>query len=220
MLGLCVVAMRWLLNERLGVTGAWSDVVERITGRRPALGTAGWFLIGIAGGALAFALIAGGPDFHGYGWLTATFHGNARVLIGAILVGAGVLIGFGATLSWTGMTSPVVLRQGLLFQRAYLFLFFAAAVLTAFVGLRLLRALRARAVLTGQPVAWSAVRPERRHIYGSVIFGIGWAVADACPGPIATQLAQGVPWSLCTIAGLFIGIRLFLARGDGARSRA
>ena len=127
---------------------------------------------------------------------------------------------FGVTLSWTGMSSPVVLRQGLLFQRAYLFLFFAAAVLTAFVGLRLLRALRARSPLTGERVAWSAVRPERRHIVGSVIFGVGWAVADACPGPIATQLAQGVPWSLCTMAGMFVGLRLALGRAERARSRA
>jgi uncharacterized membrane protein YedE/YeeE len=118
-LGLCVVAMRWLLNERLGVTGAWSDVVERLTGRRPALGTAGWFLVGIAAGGLAFALLAGGPDFHGYGWLTATFHGSARVIVGAILVAAGVLIGFGAKtaggctsgngLSGTSMLSPASL---------------------------------------------------------------------------------------------------------------
>jgi uncharacterized membrane protein YedE/YeeE len=135
---------------------------------------------------------------------------------------AAALIGvvFGAALSWTGMTSPVVLRQGLLFQRAYLFLFFAAAVTTAFVGLRLLRALRARALLTGERVTWDRVRPERRHLVGSVIFGIGWAVADACPGPIATQLGQGIPWSLCTIAGLLIGIRLFLVRDGLARTRA
>ena len=138
-----------------------------------------------------------------------------RKLAAAALVGAV----FGATLSWTGMTSPVVLRQGLLFQRAYLFLFFAAAVITAFLGLRLLRAVRARALLTGERVAWEPVRPERRHLVGSVIFGVGWAVADACPGPIATQLAQGVPWSLFTIAGLVVGIRLFLARGDVARTR-
>ena len=141
--------------------------------------------------------------------------------MGARTLAAGVVGAvFGATLSWTGMSSPVVLRQGLLFQKAYLFLFFAAAVLTAFVGLRLLRAVHARAVLTGEPVAWQNVRPERRHVVGSVIFGIGWAVADACPGPIATQLAQGVPWSLCTLAGLFVGLRLALGRQDRARSRA
>jgi uncharacterized protein len=135
----------------------------------------------------------------------------AAGLIGAV---------FGVTLCWTGMTSPVVLRDGLLFHKAYLFEFFAAAVVTAFLGLRVLRAVRARALLTGEPVAWEPVAPERRHVLGALLFGVGWAIADACPGPIATQLGQGVPWSLCTIAGLLIGIRLFLARDGLARTRA
>jgi uncharacterized membrane protein YedE/YeeE len=95
-LGLCVVALRWLLNERLGVTGAWSDVVERVSRRSLAFDTRGWLLVGLLIGAVAFTLVAGGPDFHGYGWLTDTFHGNARWLIAPILAGAGVLIGYGA----------------------------------------------------------------------------------------------------------------------------
>jgi uncharacterized membrane protein YedE/YeeE len=127
---------------------------------------------------------------------------------------ASGLIGvvFGVTLSWTGMSSPEVLRDGLLFRSAYLFLFFGAAVTTAFLGLRLLRAARARAVLTGEPIAWTPVPPARRHVVGSVLFGAGWAIADACPGPIATQLGQGVWWSLATIAGLAVGLRLAVRR--------
>ncbi len=121
---------------------------------------------------------------------------------------------FGLTLSWSGMTDPDVLRDGLLFKDAYLMLFFASALATAFVGLRVLKVLQARAVLTGEPVAWSTVRPERRHIVGSVLFGTGWAVADVCPGPIAAQLGQGVPWALATLVGLVIGLRLFSRRTD------
>ena len=129
---------------------------------------------------------------------------------------AGGLIGmvFGVTLSWTGLTSPDVLREGLLFQNSYLYLFFGSAVLTSFVGLRLVRG--RRALLTGQRIQWAVERPQRRHIVGSLIFGLGWGVADACPGPIATQLGQGVPWSLCTIAGLVVGIRLYLTRERSA----
>ena len=33
-------------------------------------------LFGLIAGSDAFALIAGGPDFHGYGWLTDTFTGT------------------------------------------------------------------------------------------------------------------------------------------------
>ena len=125
---------------------------------------------------------------------------------------AGFIVGvvFGVTLSWTGLSSPEVIRQALLFEDSYLYLFFISAVTTAFLGLRLLRALRARAVLTGDPVDWSVDRPQRRHVAGSVLFGTGWAIAGACPGPIATQLGQGVAWSLFTLAGVVIGIAIFL----------
>jgi hypothetical protein len=127
---------------------------------------------------------------------------------------AAALIGvvFGVTLCWTGMSSPEVLRDGLLFRSAYLFLFFGAAVTTAFAGLRMLRARPRRAVLTGERIAWTPAAPERRHIVGSLLFGAGWAIADACPGPIATQLGQGVWWSLATIAGLVVGLRLAVRR--------
>jgi uncharacterized membrane protein YedE/YeeE len=116
-LGLCVVAMRWLLNERLGATGAWSEVVERISERRLAFGTRGFFFAGLVLGGLVYALAAGGPVFSGYGWLTDTFDGTAGgIAIAAILLVAGVLIGFGAKtaggctsgngLSGNAMTSP------------------------------------------------------------------------------------------------------------------
>ena len=115
-LGLCVVAVRLLLNERLGVTGGFTEVVDRVGHRSLAFGWRGWFLIGLVVGGAAFALVAGGPDFHGYGWLTDTFHGWGQIAAGALLLVAGVLIGFGARtaggctsgngLSGSAMASP------------------------------------------------------------------------------------------------------------------
>jgi uncharacterized membrane protein YedE/YeeE len=99
-LGLCVVAMRWLMNERLGVMGAWTDVVHTVAARRLSFGPFGWMLIGLIAGAAAFALIAGGPDFHGYGWLTDTFTGtNGTLIVVAILLASGVLIGLGTKIA-------------------------------------------------------------------------------------------------------------------------
>jgi uncharacterized protein len=137
---------------------------------------------------------------------------------------AGAVIGivFGIVLSWSGMTSPEVIRQGLLFESSYLFLFFGAAVSTSFVGLWILRRRAPRALLTGERVGWEPVKPERRHVAGSLLFGIGWGIAGACPGPIATQLGQGIAWGVPTTVGLVLGILLFRrlqARTTAARTR-
>ena len=97
LLGTCVIALRLLLNQRLGVTGGYTDVIEHVRARDARLGWRGWFLIGLLGGSLLFVLLTGGdatPD--GYGWLTRTFDGAGRIFAGALLLGAGIAIGFGA----------------------------------------------------------------------------------------------------------------------------
>ncbi len=129
---------------------------------------------------------------------------------------AGALVGvlFGVVLSWSGMTSPVVIRQALLFEKSYLFLFMASAVGTAALGMWLLRRRERRALLAPAQLTWPRERIGRRHIAGSVIFGIGWGVADACPGPIVTQVGQGIAWGAITLAGVVIGIYAFLRIGS------
>ena len=62
--------------------------------RRLSFAPLGWMLLGLIAGAAGFALVAGGPDFHGYGWLTDTFSGTGgTILIVAILLACGLLIG-------------------------------------------------------------------------------------------------------------------------------
>jgi len=49
-LGLCVVTLFALINRRLGVTGGFSDLVERASGRTAALGWPAFFVFGVAAG--------------------------------------------------------------------------------------------------------------------------------------------------------------------------
>ena len=131
-LGLCVVAIRVLLNERLGVTGAFSEVIDRVGKRSVAFDWRGWFLVGLVAGGLAFALIRGEPGFDGYGWLTRTF--DSRVAIGVILLAAGLLIGFGAKTaggctSGNGLTGTSMLSRAALAATAT---FFGTAIVVSF----------------------------------------------------------------------------------------
>jgi uncharacterized membrane protein YedE/YeeE len=127
---------------------------------------------------------------------------------------AGALIGvvFGVVLSWSGMASPQVIRHALLFEQFYLYGMFATAVGTAWAGLALLRRRERRAVFGGERLTYARERVERRHVTGALLFGLGWGVADACPGPIAAQLGQGVGWAVFTAAGAAAGIWVYLKR--------
>ncbi len=135
-LGLCVVAMRWLMNERLGATGAWSDVVETVADRRLSFGPFGWMLFGLIAGGTIFALVAGGQDFHGYGWLTDTFSGTGgTLLIVGILFVSGILIGLGAKIAG-GCTSGNGLSGNAMASPASLvatMTFFATGIAVTFI---------------------------------------------------------------------------------------
>ena len=132
------------------------------------------------------------------------------VRLAAVLFGAA----FGFLISWGQFSDPDRIRDMLLLRDPYLYLMMFSAIAVAFTGTLLLRRRHARAVLTGEPISVERTRPERRHIVGAAIFGVGWAIADSCPAPIAAQLTQGVLWSVFTIAGIFIGVELYLRRRE------
>jgi uncharacterized membrane protein YedE/YeeE len=130
--------------------------------------------------------------------------------------GAGVALAFGVAfgflLSWGTLTDPATIERMLRLQEAYVFLMMGAAVAVAWVGVRLLLHGGRRALLTGEPVRVTTDAVQRRHIVGSVVFGLGWAVADACPGPVLAQLGQGLGYAVCTAAGVTGGVLLFQSR--------
>jgi uncharacterized membrane protein YedE/YeeE len=134
-LGLCVVACRLLFNARLGVTGGFSELVGQLSRGSLRFDWRGWFALGLFAGAAIFALAAGGPDFHGYGWLTAAFSGSNRIWIVPILLVSGVLIGFGAKVaggctSGNGLSGTASLSPASLAATAT---FFATAIVVTFI---------------------------------------------------------------------------------------
>jgi uncharacterized protein len=135
---------------------------------------------------------------------------------------AAALLGvvFGFLISWGQFTDPDRIRDMLLLEDPYIYLMMASAIAVGFSGLRLLQRLRARAFVTGEEISYETAKPESRHYVGAATFGLGWAVACTCPGPVAAQIGQGVAWSLFTIAGIVLGILLYLRRQERPETSA
>jgi uncharacterized membrane protein YedE/YeeE len=124
---------------------------------------------------------------------------------------AGLLIGigFGFVLGWSRLTDYDVIHEMLLLRQFDVFLLMGAAVATAAVAIRLLRASGARSLIDNVSISWTLTRPTRNHFVGAVIFGTGWALSGTCPGPAAAQLGRGQLAALFTLAGIFCGVALF-----------
>ena len=88
------------------------------------------------------------------------------------------------------------------------FLIMGSGIATATIGTRLLRRGRARAWAGGEPVSWKTALPERRHVVGSILFGVGWSIACVCPGPAAVLMGRGEISGFVTAAGMMIGIAI------------
>src|SRR5947208_675275 len=116
----------------------------------------------------------------------------------------GIVTGF--TFAWARMTDPNTFHHMLALHSPRIYLLMCAAVAVAFVGAGLLRG--RRALLTGERINWTSARPTRSHVAGSVLFGIGWGISEACPGPTAAQLGTGRVLALAVAAGVLVGVRL------------
>lgn len=130
----------------------------------------------------------------------------------------GLLFGalFGFVLAWADLTNPAVIHDMLRLREAHVFLIMGTAIVVAAAGSLGLRALGTRSWLTREPIGWSTARPERRHVIGSVMFGIGWSIAGTCPAPVAAMLGRGQVGALLVVGGLVAGIT---AQGALARRR-
>jgi uncharacterized protein len=116
----------------------------------------------------------------------------------------GIVTGF--VFSWARLTDPETFRRMLSLDSPRIYLLMGAAVAVAFAGARVLRG--RPALLTDEPIAWRPGRPTRSHLVGSVLFGIGWGITDACPGPTAAQLGAGRALALAVAAGIVVGVWL------------
>ncbi|MBS0570289.1 MAG: YeeE/YedE family protein [Proteobacteria bacterium] len=83
-----------------------------------------------------------------------------------------------------------------------------SAIAVAMIGIWLLRRFEARAG-NGQRVAVKLRPADKGQLYGGLLFGFGWALTGACPGPLFAEVGAGYSIVVVAIAACFAGTWLY-----------
>jgi len=57
----------------------------------------------------------------------------------------------------------------------------------------------------GEPITFSKKEFNKGQIYGGLLFGLGWAMTGACPGPLFAQIGTGAMVILITLLSAIAG---------------
>ncbi len=97
-----------------------------------------------------------------------------------------------------------------LFQEAYIYLIISVAIVVAMISMFLVKRLGLKS-LDGQLIVYQPKPYHTGVIIGGTMFGAGWAIAGACPGPVYAQIGGGQWMALCTLAGAMLGMFCYAA---------
>lgn len=97
-----------------------------------------------------------------------------------------------------------------LFREAHMYLIIGVAIVVAMISMLIIKRLKLKSI-DGKPIMY---KPKPYHtgvIIGGMLFGAGWAITGACPGPIYAQIGSGEWLALLTFAGAMLGMFTYAA---------
>ncbi len=95
------------------------------------------------------------------------------------------------------------------FQSFHMYGIIGSALALGVLGVYLIKKYRLKSI-DGEPIK---ITPKEkgfsRYLYGGVIFGLGWALAGSCPGPIYTLIGAGYFSVIVVLAGALAGTFIY-----------
>ncbi len=79
-----------------------------------------------------------------------------------------------------------------------------SAIAVGALSVWLIKRFRIRTIY-GEPITFHPKKMNKGQIYGGLIFGLGWALTGACPGPLFAQIGMGATVVLVVVASAVAG---------------
>ena len=115
----------------------------------------------------------------------------AGILFGIILVKAEVI-------SWFRIQEMFRL------QTFHMFGVIGSAVTIGIISVWLIKKFKIKTIYN-EPIEFVSKKFNKGNIYGGLIFGFGWAITGACPGPLFAQIGTGATVIVITLLSAIVG---------------
>ena len=111
-----------------------------------------------------------------------TWTRNIRYFIWGIL--------FGIILIKAEVVSWFRIQEMFRFQSFHMYGVIGSAIATGLISVVLIKRFNVKTI-DGQPIRFTPRKFHKGNIFGGLIFGIGWALTGACPGPLFALIGSG-----------------------------
>lgn len=123
------------------------------------------------------------------------YHNLKYLLVG---VAFGIVFVKGEVISWFRI------QEMFKFQSFHMFGVIGTAVLTGMISVFIIKKLNIK-TLSGEKIIFKDKIFNKGQIYGGLIFGLGWAMTGACPGPLFAQIGTGATVIAVTLLSAVFG---------------
>jgi uncharacterized protein len=114
----------------------------------------------------------------------------------------GLVLTKGEAISWFRI------QEMFRFESFHLYGIFMTAIPTGALFLLLIRKLKIK-TFSGEAIEMPEKKYHHGVIIGSLLFGFGWALTGACPGPIYAQIGSGFLVTIVTLLSALLGTWCF-----------
>lgn len=115
---------------------------------------------------------------------------------------AGAL--FGIILVKSEVISWFRIQEMFRLQSFHMYGVLGSAVITGIISVWLIKKFRVKTI-SGEPIVFAPKRFTKGNIYGGLLFGFGWAITGACPGPLFAQIGTGLTVVIITLLSAILG---------------
>ena len=122
-----------------------------------------------------------------------------------------ILVGFifGIVLTKSEAVSWYRIYEMFQFQSFHMYGIIGVAVITGIIGVQIIKRFKVKD-LNGNPIIITDKEPGSvRYWVGGLLFGLGWALVGACPGPIFILLGAGILPVLFILIGALLGTFIY-----------